>query len=91
MSLELNNRTACCYSIRGAHGGLTHCSLPHPLAAAAAAVAVVKRAGNFELVRVRGGRHLWPLDRRHKARWLFEIASRMAGDLGLPGPEERGE
>ena len=57
----------------------------------AAAVTVVKRTANFELVRVRGGRHLWPLDRQHKARWLFEIASRMAGDLGLPGPEERGE
>ena len=60
--------------------------------AAAAAVVVVRRTRNFELVRVRGGRHLWPLDRQHKARWLFEIASRMAGDLGLPGPEEeRGE
>lgn len=55
---------------------------------AAAAVAVVKSSGNFELVRVKGARHLWPLDRRLKARWLFEIASRMARDLGLPGPEE---
>lgn len=61
--------------------------------AADSAVTVVKKSGNFELVRVKGGRHLWPLDRRLKARWLFEIASRMARDLGLPGPEEeeRGE
>lgn len=56
-----------------------------------AAVVVVKQAGNFELVRVRGGRHLWPLDKQHKALWLFEIATRMANDLGLPGPEEGGE
>ena len=54
-------------------------------------VADVRGAGNFELVRVLGGRHLWPLDKLQKARWLFEVARRMASDLGLPGPEEEEE
>ena len=52
--------------------------------------AVVEKTGNFELVCVRGGRHLWPLDKQHKLRWLWEIAHRMASDLGLPGPEKEG-
>jgi hypothetical protein len=55
-------------------------------AANAAAVVVEKKTRNFELVRVVEGRHLWPLDKQHKSRWLFEIANRMASDLGLPGP-----